>query len=140
MKNNVFVLFLFGMSILSNGLIAQGKDDKVADAHEKNELKLDAKSEKQLLKDEKAELKRIKNFEASLKNYDNALNKKHDAEVKLAKQNLKYEKAVLKGKADDAALAKLLLDIKKTEIAIKQADGDLDRYQRDIERYRKIED
>jgi hypothetical protein len=118
MKNNVFVLFLFGMLILSNGLIAQEKDDKIADDQVKKELKLEAKSGEQLLKDEKAELKRIKNFETSLKNYDNALNKKHEAEVKLAKQNLKYEKAVLKGKADDAALAKLLLDIKKTEIAI----------------------
>jgi hypothetical protein len=139
MKNNVFVLFLFGMLILSNGLIAQEKDDKIADDQVKKELKLEAKSGEQLLKDEKAELKRIKNFDTSLKNYDNALNKKHDAEEKLAKQNLKYEKAVLKGKADDAALAKLLLDIKKTEIAFHQADGDLDRYQQDIEGYRKIE-
>ena len=60
--------------------------------------------------------------------------------MKLAKQNLKYEKAVLKGKADEAALAKLLLDVKKTEITIQQAEVELDRYQREIERYRKIED
>ena len=62
MKNNVFVLFLFGMLILSNGLFAQGKDEKVADAQAKKGQKLEAKSEKQILKDEKAELKRIKNM------------------------------------------------------------------------------
>jgi Flp pilus assembly protein TadB len=89
MKKYVFVLFLFAMLILSSGLYAQQVEDKAAASQAKKELKMDAKSEKQILKDEKAEKQRIKNFETSLKNYDKALNKKHDAEVKLAKENLK---------------------------------------------------
>lgn len=136
----VFSLFWTG-SVLAQESVEKSKaelaEEKKAVAKMKADEKAAAAEEKKRIAGEKAEEKRIKSLEVAQKNYDKALTEKQNAEIKLAKKNLAIEKAIQKGKATDADIAKMKLDLKKIEIAIQQASADMDKFQRDITRNTK---
>ncbi len=110
------------------------KEEKQRVKEEKAESKALAKEQKQKLAQETAETKRVKDLGKAQKNYDKALAKKHKTEIKLAKQNLKYEQAKQKRKSG-VDLAKMELAIKKTEIEIINQEGRVANFQRDIDRH-----
>lgn len=136
----VFSLFWTG-SLLAQETVPKSKvelaEEKKAVAKMKADEKAAAADEKKRIAEEKAEEKRIKNLALAQKNYDKALTEKQNSEIKLAKKELAIEKAIQKGKATDADIAKMKLELKKIEIAIQQASADMDKFQREILRNTK---
>ncbi len=141
MKNLIVAAGIFLMFSAPTILRAQtdvarsAKEEKSYANQQKSMEKAKVLEEKRQIANQKAEEKRLKNLNTAQKNYDKALSKKHQAEISLAKEKLAYEKARQKGRGTVVDFSKRDMKIKQMEIKVQQLDGEVAKFQRDINRY-----
>jgi hypothetical protein len=132
----ILLMFLAPTILLAQADVAKSAKEEKSYANQQKTLeKARVLEEKRQIANQKAEEKRIKNLNAAQKSYDKALSKRHQAEISLAKEKLAYEKARQKGKGTEVDFSKRDMKIKQMEIKVQQLDGEVAKFQRDINRY-----